>query len=81
MSDQIIEKLNKMHTDIKVISERMQHVVGNVHDHHTVIYGNGREGLKIKVDRVETSQRTAHKLWLMMVASFAAVVGWIGLGK
>ena len=79
MSDQIIEKLNKMHTDIKVISERMQHVVGNVHDHHKVIYGNGREGLKIKVDRVETSQRTAHKLWLMMVGTASAIIGWIGL--
>ena len=79
MSDQIIEKLNKMHTDIKVISERMQHVVGNVHDHHNVIYGNGREGLKIKVDRVETSQRTAHKLWLMMVGTASAIIGWMGL--
>jgi hypothetical protein len=79
MSDQIIEKLNKMHTDIKVISERMQHVVGNVHDHHNVIYGNGREGLKIKVDRVETSQRTAHKLWLMMVGTATAIIGWMGL--
>jgi len=81
MSDQIIEKLNKMHTDIKVISERVQHVVGNVHDHHNIIYGNSREGLKIRVDRIETSQRTAHKLWLMMVATFVAVVGWVKMGK
>jgi len=81
MSDQIIDKLNKMHTDIKVISERMQHVVGNVHDHHTVIYGNGREGLKIKVDRIETSQRTAHKLWLIIVATCMAVIGWVKIGK
>jgi len=79
MSVEILEKLNKMHTDIKVISERVQHVVGNVHDHHTVIYGNGREGLKIKVDRIETSQRTAHKLWLMMVGTASAIIGWMGL--
>ena len=79
MSDQIIEKLNKMHTDIKVISERVQHVVGSVHDHHTVIYGNSREGLKIKVDRIETSQKTAHKLWVIMVATATAVVSWMGL--
>ena len=81
MSEQIIDKLNKMHTDIKLIDERMQHVVGDVHDHHSVIYGNSREGLKIKVDRIETSQKTAHKLWLMMVATFMAITGWIGMGK
>jgi uncharacterized protein YoxC len=79
MSAEILEKLNKMHTDIKVISERVQHVVGNVHDHHTVIYGNSREGLKIKVDRIETSQKTAHKLWVMMVATATAVISWMGL--
>jgi len=79
MSAEILEKLNKMHTDIKVISERVQHVVGNVHDHHTVIYGNSREGLKIKVDRIETSQKTAHKLWVIMVATATAVISWMGL--
>ena len=79
MSAEILEKLNKMHTDIKVISERVQHVVGNVHDHHTVIYGNSREGLKIKVDRIETSQKTAHKLWIIMVATATAVISWMGL--
>ena len=79
MSAEILEKLNKMHTDIKVISERVQHVVGNVHDHHTVIYGNSREGLKIKVDRIETSQKTAHKLWVIMVATATAVISWVGL--
>ena len=81
MSEQIIEKLNKMHTDIKLTNERLQNVVVDVADHRAVLYGNGREGLKIKVDRVETSQRTAHKLWLMMVATATAVIGWMGLGK
>jgi hypothetical protein len=35
--------------------------------------------LKIKVDRIETSQKTAHKLWIIMVATATAVVSWMGL--
>jgi uncharacterized protein YoxC len=81
MSEQIIEKLNKMHTDIKLTNERLQNVVVDVADHRAVLYGNGREGLKIKVDRIETSQQTAHKLWLMMVATFMAIIGWVKMGK
>jgi len=79
MSAEILEKLNKMHTDIKLTNERLQNVVVDVADHRAVLYGNGREGLKIKVDRVETSQRTAHKLWLMMVGTASAIIGWMGL--
>ena len=80
MSDQIIEKLNKMHTDIKVISERVQHVVGNVHDHETILRGeNKMNGLVGDVRNMKTSQSTAHKLWLMMVGTATAIIGWIGL--
>ena len=80
MSDQIIEKLNKMHTDIKVISERVQHVVGNVHDHETILRGeNKMNGLVGDVRNMKASQSTAHKLWLMMVGTATAIIGWIGL--
>jgi uncharacterized membrane protein len=79
VSAEILEKLGKMHTDIKLTNERVKHVVADVEDHHDILYGNGREGLKIKVDRIETSQKVANKLWLMMIATGSAVVGWLGL--
>lgn len=81
MSAEILEKLNKMHTDIKLTNERLQNVVEDVADHRAVLYGNGREGLQIRVDRVETSQKTAHKLWVIMVATATAVVSWMGLHR
>ena len=80
MSEQIIEKLNKMHTDIKLTNERLQHVVGNVHDHETILRGeNKMNGLVGDVRNMKTSQSTAHKLWLMMVGTATAIIGWIGL--
>ena len=80
MSEQIIEKLNKMHTDIKLTNERLQHVVGNVHDHETILRGeNKMNGLVGDVRNMKTSQTTAHKLWLMMVGTATAIIGWIGL--
>lgn len=80
MSEQIIEKLNKMHTDIKLTNERLQHVVGNVHDHETILRGeNKMNGLVGDVRNMKASQSTAHKLWLMMVGTATAIIGWIGL--
>jgi uncharacterized protein YoxC len=80
MSEQIIEKLNKMHTDIKLTNERLQHVVGNVHDHEIILRGeNKMNGLVGDVRNMKTSQTTAHKLWLMMVGTASAIIGWIGL--
>lgn len=79
MSEQIIEKLNKMHTDIKLITERMQHIVGDVHDHHSMLYGNTREGLKIKVDRIETSIKTVKGVGTFITTIFTALAGWFTL--
>ena len=64
MSDQIIEKLNKMHTDIKLINERMQHVVGDVYDHETILRGESKmNGLVGDVRNLKTAHSTAHRLW------------------
>jgi uncharacterized protein YoxC len=80
MSAEILEKLNRMHTDIKLTNERLQNVMGDVHDHETILRGeNKMNGLIGDVRSIKTTQRTAHKLWLIMVATFSAVVGWIGL--
>lgn len=77
----VLDKLNEMHTDILLTRSSLKATQEDVQDHHNTLYGNGREGLKIRVDRIETSQSTAHKMWIAMVGVAGTVIAWIGLGK
>ncbi len=79
MSDQIIEKLTHMHTDIKLINERLQHVVGDVYDHEVILRGESKmNGLVGEVRNLKTAHSTAHKMWIAMVTAGSAVITWIG---
>ena len=79
MSDQIIEKLNHMHTDIKIINERIQHIVGDVYDHDIILIGESKtNGLVGDVRNLKTAHSTAHKMWLAMIATGTAVITWVG---
>ena len=75
----VLDKLNAMHTDILLTRSSLKDTQEDVQDHHKILYGNGREGLKIRVDRIETSQSTAHKMWLIMVGVASTVIGWLEL--
>ena len=77
----VLEKLNEMHTDILLTRSDLKGTQETVQEHHKTLYGNGREGLNIRVDRIETSQSTAHKVWLAMVGVAGTVIAWMGLGK
>tara|TARA_Y100000593_G_scaffold76327_1_gene141056 strand:+ start:1324 stop:1572 length:249 start_codon:yes stop_codon:yes gene_type:complete len=77
----VLEKLNEMHTDIVLIRSDLKVTQEDVQDHHKTLYGNGRDGLAIRVDRIETSQSTAHKMWVAMVGVASTVIAWLGLGK
>ena len=77
----VLDKLNEMHTDILLTRSSLKVTQADVQDHHKILYGNGREGLKIRVDRIETSQSTAHKMWVAMVGVASTIIAWIGLGK
>ena len=77
----VLDKLNEMHTDILLTRSSLKVTQEDVSDHHKILYGNGREGLKIRVDRIETSQSTAHKMWLAMVGVASTVIAWIGLDR
>ena len=77
----VLEKLNEMHTDILLTRSDLKVTQEDVREHHKSLYGNGREGLTIRVDRIETSQSTAHKLWMAMVGVAGTVIAWMGLGK
>ena len=75
----VLDKLIEMHTDILLTRSSLKDTQEDVQDHHKILYGNGREGLKIRVDRIETSQSTAHKMWLIMVGVASTVIGWLEL--
>jgi len=77
----VLDKLNEMHTDILLTRSSLKVTQEDVQDHHNTLYGNGREGLKIRVDRIETSQATAHKMWVGMVGLASTIIAWLGLGK
>jgi len=78
---EILDKLQVMHTDILLTRSSLKVTQEDVSDHHRILYGNGREGLKIRVDRIETSQSTAHKMWVAMVGVVGTVIAWMGLGR
>lgn len=77
----VLEKLNEIHSDVRLTRAELKEVRSDVASHHTILHGNGREGLKIRVDRIETSQSTAHKMWLTMVGVASTVIAWLGLTK
>lgn len=77
----VLDKLNEMHTDILLTRSALKVTQEDVQEHHNVLFGNGREGLKIRVDRIETSQSTAHKMWIAMVGIAGTVIAWIGLDR
>ena len=83
MNEQVLlDKLNAMHMDIKLTNERLKNVVNDVNDHEVILRGeNKMNGLVGDVRNLKTAHSTAHKMWLVMIATFTAVIGWIGTGK
>ena len=77
----VLEKLNEMHTDILLTRSDLKGTQETVQEHHKTLYGNGREGLKIIVDRIETSQSTAHKMGVFLVGIAGTLIAWLGLSK
>ena len=83
MNEQVLlDKLTAMHTDIKIVNERLQHVIGDIHDHETILRGeNKMNGLVGEVRNLKTAQSTAHKMWFMLLTTVTAVFAWVGLHK
>ena len=78
----VLDKLTAMHTDIKIVNERLQHVIGDIHDHETILRGETKmNGLVGEVRNLKTAQSTAHKMWFMLITTVTAVFAWAGLHK
>ena len=83
MNEQVLlDKLTAMHTDIKITNERLQHVIGDIHDHEIILRGESKmNGLVGDVRNLKTAHSTAHKMWLMMVATAGTAIAWLGIGE
>ena len=77
----VLEKLNEMHTDILLTRSSLKVTQEDVSQHHKVLFGNGQEGLKTKVIRIESSQSTAHKMWGALLGFASMIIAWLEFDK
>ena len=65
----------------KIMTVRFDRLEEITSEHHTTLYGNGSEGLKIKVERIETAHSTLHRVWIFVTAGVVTLATWIGVNK
>jgi hypothetical protein len=65
----------------KIITVRFDRLEEITSEHHTTLYGNGSEGLKTKVERIETAHSTLHRVWIFVTAGVVTLATWIGVNK
>ena len=71
----------KFRSHEQLISSRFDVIDKLVNDHHVSLYGNGSDGLKLKVDRIETAHKTLNKAWVFITAGVITVATWLGVNK
>lgn len=78
---EVLEKLTDMHVDIRLMKSDLEATRQIVQEHHTTLYGNGSDGLRIRVDRIETAHKTLSRVWLFVTAGIATLAAWLGVNK
>lgn len=76
---EVLQKLSDMHVDIKLCRAELKEVRSDVETHEKALFGNGQEGLKIRVTRIETATKTVHKVWGGIATALAGLSAWMGL--
>ena len=76
------EKFSHM-TD--VIDLKLQPLRSTMHDHQKTLYGNGKDGIKTKLDRVERTldsmkKSGAKRMGFWLAAALAGIGGIVNLG-
>lgn len=78
MADQLtLEKL-KIHERLASIETKMDGFMERIEYHDSIINGNGHEGVKVKIDRleVESSNRKWHirTLWVVVLGAVSTIM-------
>ena len=78
---EVLQKLTDMHIDIRLMKSDLEATRQIVQEHHTTLFGNGSDGLLIRVDRIETAHKTLNRVWLFITAGIATIAAWLGVNK
>ena len=83
MADQdILNKLNEMHTDVLLIRSDLGVTKNEVAEHDLILRGKSKvNGLVSEVKAIQTAQTTSNRIWLLMVSIIGTVVTWLGVTK
>ena len=65
----------------KIMTVRFDRLEEITSEHHITLYGNGSDGLKTKLERIETAHNTLHRVWIFITAGVVTFATWIGVNK
>tara|TARA_R100001594_G_scaffold24454_4_gene47987 strand:- start:3257 stop:3559 length:303 start_codon:yes stop_codon:yes gene_type:complete len=68
---------HKLDTHIRVTEVHQGHVIELVQSHEATLNGNGDPGLRVRVDRIETSANVISRIsWTGLVVALAAIASF-----
>ena len=77
-TDLIMAALNKHGERLARIETNTENVKVDLAEHHATLYGNGKDGLKTRVDRVEQDHNRWKKGFAFFQTLVSGVLIWLG---
>ena len=78
----VLDKLNEMHTDIRLIRSDLTTTQADVAEHELILRGQSKmNGLVGDVKNIKTSQSTAQKIWILLTSGLATIIAWLEMDK
>ena len=78
----VLYKLNEMHTDIRLILSDLTTTQSDVAEHELILRGQSKmNGLVGDVRNIKTSQSTVQKIWILLTSGLATIIAWLEMDK
>ena len=78
----VLDKLNEMHTDIRLIRSDLTTTQSDVAEHELILRGQSKmNGLVADVTKIKTSQSTVQKIWILLTSGLATIIAWLEMDK
>ena len=78
----IYEKLNSIHTDLKLIHADLGITKTDVAEHELILRGQSKvNGIVSDVTKIKSSQKTAQRIWILLTSGLATVIAWLELDR
>jgi hypothetical protein len=79
---EIYEKLNSIHTDLKLIHADLGITKTDVAEHELILRGESKvNGLVADVTKIKSSQKTAQRIWILLTSGLATVIAWLEMDR